>query len=119
MELVEYRSDISVVHATAAQVAKDFAEVGIEIQFSGNTDSAYEELSSQLRTAFEYLLDRNQSSFFSLLYRIDLPQEKMEKAFEEDSLHDSVGVLTDLVLKREMMKVVYRKIYSGEIKPKI
>lgn len=50
-----YRHDLEIVRNTAAQVIKDFGLAGIEIAFSGNPQTAYQELLQQVTPGLELL----------------------------------------------------------------
>ncbi len=108
----KYRHDLEVVQSTARQVVKDFGLAGITIEFSGNPASAYSELLSQVLPALRYLYNENRNAFMSLLYRIDVEEKKVKQlAAGLDEINFYVK-LTELVIEREFMKVLIRKLFS-------
>jgi len=112
-ELARYRHDLEVVRDTASQVIKDFGIFSIEITFSGNEQTAYEELKQQLIPELLKLYENNYSKLQSLFYRIDLPEKKFRELPTTDKSMFVDG-LADLILERELLKVITRKLLSGK-----
>jgi len=110
-ELARYRHDLEVVRDTAAQVIKDFGLFNIEIRFSGNEETAYDELKSQLYPELLSLYENNYSRLQSLFYRIDLSEKKF-RALPSGNKNEMINGLTELVLERELVKVITRKLFS-------
>ena len=111
-DLEKYRHDLEVVRNTALQIIKDFGMAGVEIKFSGNPETAYEELISQALPALKRLYQQNSRSFMALLYRIDVEEIKVKKLSETYSGADFFLHLSELVIEREFIKVLIRKLYS-------
>jgi hypothetical protein len=62
------------------------------------------------------MLENQADRFWNLLYSIDLDETKVKDAiFGKDT--NSIQLLTDLILKRELQKVVIRNFYSGKQLP--
>ena len=104
-----YRHDLEVIRDTVRQIKKDFGIFNFEISFSGNEANAYPELKTQLVAIFKDLLGNHKEKVFALLYSIDVPENKLKDkptlvAFEEH--------IAELVLERELMKVVMRKLFG-------
>lgn len=105
---------LDLLQEVVAQLNKDFQLNGFDVNFTGNEDNAYRELSDQLVPVIDYMLEHQTERFWSLLYGIDLNEAQVRKAlFGEDT--DSLQRLTDLILKRELQKVVIRKHYAGRL----
>ena len=109
----KYRHDLEVVRNTAQQVIKDFGMSGIEIIFSGNPDTAYRELVEQVQPALKNLYKQNAGSFMALLYRIDISEKQFRTLAERVSGEDFYKGLAEMVIEREFLKVLTRKIYSN------
>ena len=114
-DLIRYRHDLEVVRNTALQVIKDFGLFSIDITFSGNEATAYEELKTQLQPVLLELYNSDYNRLKSLLYRIDMPEQKV-KALPAVNKDDMIAGLTDLILERELIKVITRKLYSARKK---
>lgn len=114
-DLVKYRHDLEVVRNTAAQVIKDFGWFSIDIKFSGKEETAYEELKTQLIPELLKLYNTDYNRLKSLFYRIDIPEKKV-KALPSANKEEMISGLADLVLERELIKVITRKLYAEKNK---
>lgn len=110
-DLTEYTNHIDLLTLTVEQIKKDFDLYGMEIHFSGNENSAYEELTSQISPYIENLLNSNYEKFLSLLYRIDVPEKKLSQIIMHSN-DVKVLEISDLIIKRELQKVVIRTYYK-------
>jgi hypothetical protein len=108
----KYRHDLEVVRNTARQVISDFQLAGVEIDFSGNPESAYRELVTQVTPALEMLYKKQRQTFMNLLYRIDVEEHKVNRLMKSTSGSSFFEGLADLVVEREFIKVLIRKLYS-------
>jgi len=110
----EYFNRPDLVKATAAQIIKDFDMFGLEIKFSGSAYNAYEELFEQIEPHIKKLINSNPSKFMGILYRIDLSDEQIKKAVNNNGSEPFSEIVTDLIIKRELQKVVIRNHFSGK-----
>lgn len=116
-----YFNKLELIKDTANQIIKDFDMFGLEIKFSGNAYNAYEELFEQIQPHIKKLIDTNHSKFMGILYRIDVSDEQIKKAVNENTSEPFSEIITDLIIKRELQKVVIRQHYknaSSDSKPK-
>lgn len=94
-----------IIKDCAAQTQKDLGLYGIQISFSGNAETAYSELFSQIEPHINSLLKKG-SSLMEILYRVDVAEEKLKEISEpNETLSESI---TRLILWRELQKVVTR-----------
>ncbi|HRG38868.1 MAG TPA: hypothetical protein PK289_10080 [Bacteroidia bacterium] len=107
-----YINRLDLIKDTANQVIKDFDMFGLEIKFSGNAYNAYEELFDQIQPHIDKLINSNQQKFLGILYRIDISEEQVKKAVHDNLSEPFSHIITDLVIKRELQKVVIRKQYK-------
>ncbi len=107
-----YRHDLEVIRNTAQQVIKDFGMAGIKIEFSGNPLNAYQELIEQTLPGLRNLYQQNQASFMALLYRIDVEEKRVKQLSNTYTGTVFFEHLAKLVIEREFIKVVIRKLYS-------
>ena len=112
LDLSPYLNRIDILNETAQQVIKDFGMNGMEIKFSGNAGNAYLELFSQILPLVEKVQKENFQSFYNLMYRIDISESQIKKAVEESKDKSFSAVVTDLILKRELLKVAFRKQFE-------
>lgn len=106
-----YINRLDLIKDTANQVIKDFDMFGLEIKFSGSAYNAYEELFDQIQPHIENLISNNRQKFMGILYRIDVSEEQLKKAVSENQSESFSAIVTDLVIKRELQKVVIRLQY--------
>ncbi len=106
-----YFQQQEIVELTAAQLIKDFSDFAFTLRFTGAGESPYAELSEQVCPIVEKLWKERPSLLQSLLYRIDISEKEIQRgrALYPDSSFPAL--LTDLILRREMKKVLYRKFY--------
>ena len=113
-----YQSSVWLLKEVLAQINKDFRLQGFDVEFSGTGETAYQELSDQLKPVIEYMLENQTEKFWNLIYGIDLSESKVRRIlFGNDENIDAIHELTDLILKRELQKVVIRLHYSGKQLP--
>jgi hypothetical protein len=113
-DLSKYFNQLDLIKQTAAQIIKDFDMFGMEVKFSGNAYNAYEELFDQIEPHIKKLIDANHSKFIGILYRIDLNDDQVRKAVNENSSEPFSEIITDLIIKRELQKVVIRNHYKSQ-----
>ena len=112
-DLSQYFNKLDLIKETAAQIIKDFDMFGLEIKFSGNAYNAYEELFEQIEPHINKLIKSNQQKFMSILYRIDLSEQQIQNAVKENYTEPFSDIVTDLIIKRELQKVVIRTHYKS------
>lgn len=109
----KYRHNLEVIRNTASQIIKDFELFGIEIAFSGNEQSAYEELKTQIILVISNLYNENYPTFNALLYRIDVDEKKVQEVLRDSSKENQAELLSQLILEREFIKVLFKKLYKN------
>lgn len=117
-DLDRYERSVALLEDVVAQINKDFRLQGFDVEFSGKGETAYQELTDQLKPVIEYMLEHQSDTFWNLIYGIDLNERKVKDIlFGTQEEPDAIGQLTDLILKRELQKVVIRYHYSGKQLP--
>ncbi len=113
-DLEKYKDNTEIVHLTAKQISKDFSMFGMDVTFSGNVAFAYSELMTQLSAHIHQLLQSDQEILFALIYQIDISQESVHECLQ---LHDNPArSLADLIIRREMMKVLTVQYFKNQKK---
>ncbi|MGO2401351.1 MAG: hypothetical protein ACTH6S_02810 [Mesonia sp.] len=76
------------------------------------TDQSYEELKKVLAHYLDRLIIEDFNFLISLLYRIDIPQEKASLALAEKNETTSAGeILAELIIQRQLKKIKTRRAY--------
>ena len=92
---------------TLAQLEKDFLMIGVNFDIE-KPIVEYKTLFAFTNNLVNSLNEKNPKLLLSLLYRIDLSEEMVQKKMQETSLSFS-EILSELIVKRELYKVVLRK----------
>lgn len=111
-DITPYLNKPDILNNTAQQIIKDFGMCGVEIRLS-DSSSDYSGLFLQILPQIEILLKENSQRFYGLMYRIDISEGQIKKAVESSTNKTFAEVVTNLILKRELLKVVIRKSYSA------
>src|SRR5215510_333334 len=110
-DITHYRHDLEVIRMTAEQVKKDFSFHRMEITFSGNEQTAYTELKTQLTPLLTELFEKNRPRLMQLLYRVDVPERDWKKVLALNA-DEQPEKLAEIILEREFMKALTKKLYS-------
>jgi len=97
---------------TAAQTQKDLSQFNLD--FILNTDElSFEALMNTLKPIIQDLLQNNREKIVQLFYRIDVPENKIGEAFDLGNYEDTTRSICQIILHRELKKVIIRKHYSS------
>ena len=117
-----------IIIETIAQIQKDFGMYNINIQFDGNTETAYEQLMDGLTLEVKQLLANDKSKLQSILYRIDLSEKAIKKAFQLTLVNNNQSpisnsnmsnfdnqqqVISHEIIVRELKKVLTRNYFKN------
>ena len=101
-----------IVQQTAEQIIKDFGMFGVEITFSGNTLTAYDELHHQLIDQISLLVGRNYDLLLSVLYQVDITDREINKAEQELPHYNHIEIIAHQVIVRDLKKVLLRRYFK-------
>ena len=112
-ELQPYYNRKDLIEKVVNQIQKDFEWFSLDIIFSNNPNiSPYQELFQQILPLVDEMLNEDYPKLLSILYRIDIDEEFINRKLKEISNADTDEVITDLIIKRELQKVIIKEIYS-------
>jgi len=108
----------AIIHETITQIQKDFGMYSIEINFDGNTETAYEQLMDGLTLEIKQLLANDKSKLQSILYRIDLSEKNIKKALQGNSSDNNQAPIsnTSLTNFENQQQVIAHEIIVRELK---
>lgn len=112
-DIEPYKAETEIIRQTVAQVKKDFTMFGMDVEFTGDTQMAYEEMFVQLTAYVAHMLEIDPHRLSSLLYQVDLGENKI---MESSTLHPEWSlpeVITELIIHRELKKVLIRNYYKN------
>lgn len=124
----KYHSDQEIIQMTADQLIKDMGDFSIPIQFKarlnksfgqGDKETPYRELFDQVEPVIYTLEMMQPEKLKSLLYRIDISENEIKKHISSanpnsvNTKTDLSSFITDLILQRELQKVLTRIYFSS------
>ena len=112
-QLASSKNDEEIVRQTSLQIIKDFAQFGMDIEFPDNIHIAYDTLFKQVNQYISDLITTDYSKLQNLLYRIDLSNSNLKLALSASSDSTKSVIITELILDRELRKVLLRIFFSG------
>ena len=110
-EIINIQEEVDWVEETARQLIKDFAMLHIHLKFESLKNDKYVDLFSQATEEIGDLYVNHYEVFLNLLYRIDLDESKLQQLISATAPPLLYEQITELVLKREFLKVVSRYRY--------
>tara|TARA_Y100000589_G_scaffold150354_1_gene143460 strand:+ start:14077 stop:14430 length:354 start_codon:yes stop_codon:yes gene_type:complete len=93
-----------------SQLSKDLNDDDFDIELKLITFDKSKLLPVLVERFLEQVFDTNTNLFFQFMHRIDIPDIDMKTQISDSGI-DFVG-LTDLVLRRELIKILIREKYS-------
>ena len=99
---------------TANQIMKDFGMFGVEINFSGMIDTAYQELHEQLVAEIDRINQSNAELLLSILYQVDLSDRAIDRAKLELPNYTHTEVIAHEVIVRDLKKVMLRRYFKEQ-----
>lgn len=111
-DLSPYRLDLVLIRETAQRIIKDFESFGINISFSGNFTTAYDELSEQLIKIIDNLIYTDKPKLMRVLYKIDISEQKIKDMVKQFPASGLQEIITQLVIERELQKVITNKYFN-------
>ena len=110
-DITPYLQQPDILDETVKQIIKDFNMVDITLHSFPKIVS-YQELFTAVFPHIEKLVNDNSDRFHALMYRIDISESQIKKVFAQTQDQSFSQVITDMILKREVQKVVLRKTFS-------
>ena len=100
-----------IIQELIGQIKKDFGMFGEEILFSENTEESYQNLFSQLDSYLGTTFSHQTEKLYPILYRIDISEKDIKKAINQPNNTDFIGTITELIILKELQKVIIRRYY--------
>ncbi len=112
-DIEPFKTENEVIRLTIVQIQKDFAMFGIDVDFPGDMGMVYHDLFRELDFHISGLLSRNVQKLSALLYQIDLNEKTILTAWEAHPEFTHAQVITELIIYRELKKVLFRSYYKN------
>jgi predicted hydrocarbon binding protein len=111
-DIEPFKAQEMVIRQTVAQIKKDFNMFGMDVEFPLDLRMVYDDLVKHVNDNIETLLYRNLQKLSSLLYQVDINESEILKAWEEHPEYTKSQVITELLIYRELKKVLFRNYYK-------
>ena len=72
-----------------------------------------EKLKLWLSERISYLLEYDFQCLLQVLYRVDIDEEELRRSIAAMSNLDAVAIICDMIIKREVSKIISRKRYKS------
>ena len=96
------------------QIKKDFGMFGEDIVFSENTEDSYQKLFTQLDSFLSITFSHQTEKLYPILYRIDISEKDIKEAINQPNNTDFIGSITELIILKELQKVIIRRYYKAK-----
>jgi hypothetical protein len=111
-DITPYKLQADIIQQTVHQIVKDFSMFGMDVYFSGNITAAYEDILRQLSGFMEMLIVHDFHKLLALLYQIDLSDQSIVEAENDYPDIPRHEIMAELIVYRELQKVVMRNYYK-------
>lgn len=113
-ELIKATRRDEIVRLVVNQIVKDFSSFNIDLSISEHKEDLYSTLQYQLEIEVAKIIEENNTVFKGLLYRIDISEREIAQ-YQEEMPHNSFShIMSQLILHRELKKVLYREYYKNK-----
>jgi hypothetical protein len=96
------------------QIKKDFSFFGVEINFLDDTSDSYQLLFNQLKQFLNNNFSHQVDRLYPVLYRIDVLEKDIKNAINNQLSYDFMGAIAELVIIKELQKVIIRQYYKAK-----
>ncbi|MEX1188946.1 MAG: hypothetical protein WED33_06790 [Bacteroidia bacterium] len=108
VELTPYFNNKSILRELILQLNKDFLSAGIKLKLLLSRKYEFQELIVIIAEALEKYPTQ---TVFNLLYRVDISENQLRNAMPTPGV--DLTLFSEVIIKRELQKVVLRKLYSS------
>lgn len=107
-------SNAFILRECSAQIAKD---LDFDEHWLNGEPHTADFIKISLQKKLSELLSEGSSAHIQqLLYRVDVNEVQLSREMERGSRASLAKLLAELIVKRELQKVIVRNIYSGKLK---
>ena len=96
------------------QLKKDFENCGLEAGFITNLIPDYDFIFDLVNAEVEKINKTRSNKLNELLYRIDISEQQIKKAFNQNTNTTLNEIIAELIIKRELQKIVIKEHYKSK-----
>jgi len=112
-EIEIYFNNQKVIDQLLRQLEKDLALDFDSLHCQFDKENLYQKLHDLISPIVEKNLQLNYGNFINTLYRIDVSEQKINLLLQNKSTSDYTNVITELILQKEMKKIITRLVYAN------
>jgi hypothetical protein len=91
-----------------------YKAVDEQFPISAEEGIAYDDLRQVLAKHIAHLLDKDFQRLISILYRIDVSEEKLKDQLAKNTGRDAAIIISDLIMERMLQKIKTRQQYKRQ-----
>ncbi len=107
----EYLTQDRYFQKLKAQLSKDFSDSDFDKELAPISIDKPNDLPVLVNQFLHQLLCKSIEQFFQLMYKVDIPDADIKNQVIESGI--DIDTLTELVLKRELLKILLREKFSS------
>ncbi len=111
-KLLPFLSNEKILLDLAHQITKDIGVEGFVVLPVQPSAAVFEELFNQLFPLIENLDSENKAKLNFIINRSDISEVQLKKEIQKNKSKSYAQLLTELIIKRELQKVVIRSIHK-------
>lgn len=114
MQVNDQLSRQDLFDAFKTQLAKDFEQSNFDADFINTLEPDYTHIQQEIVRELQHAETKADADLLQLLYRIDISEFKLKKYLREGSNENQLMTIAELIIKRELQKVVIRLYYKNK-----
>lgn len=114
MQVNDQLSRQDLFDAFKTQLAKDFEQSNFDADFIKTLEPDYAHIQQEIVRELQHAETKADADLLQLLYRIDISEFKLKKYLREGSNENQLMTIAELIIKRELQKVVIRLYYKNK-----
>ncbi len=107
------KSDDNLLPVLLEKLTNDFALENKKHSKPERDNISLEEIKRFLKERIIVLMEKNFEKFLNTLYRIDLPENKVEQIFSKEPSEKIPELIADLIIERQIQRIKTREIYKS------
>lgn len=96
------------------QLQKDFENCGLDGKFAATLIPDYDVIFNHVILEVEKINKIHSGKLNELLYRVDISEQQIKKAFNLNSNVTLNEIISELIIKRELQKIVIKEHYKNK-----
>lgn len=109
-----YLLKADLLEAFKQQLKKDFESSSCRADFVDRLTPGYMALREAIKNEVNYIQKHMPSALYMLLYRVDISEFQLKNHQHNHPELDLEEAISELIIKRILQKVVYKKTFSGK-----